>query len=124
SSHILSDVQDIADKIGILNHGQVMKIGTPEELQRSFQIGNIIEIGVAENSASCEGLEDLPNIEYVEKKKLNKQLVHLKSGVDIDLAIQQIINLLKEQDCKIRNFNLLRPSLEEVYLKFVGGEVN
>ncbi|MFX1418849.1 MAG: ATP-binding cassette domain-containing protein [Promethearchaeota archaeon] len=124
SSHILSDVQDIADKIGILNQGQIMKIGTPEELQNSFQIGNIIEIKVAENTPLIEGLEDNSNIEYVEKIKLNRQLIHLKSGVDVDLAIHQIITMLKEQNCNIRNFNLLKPSLEDVYLKYVGGEAN
>lgn len=124
SSHILSDVQDIADKIGIINQGRIMKIGTPEVLQSSFHIGNIIEIVVAENTAICEGLDDLPDVEYVEKIKSDKELVHLKSDVDIDLAINKIMTLLKEQKCRIRNFNLLKPSLEEVYLNYIRGGTN
>lgn len=124
SSHILSDVQDIADKIGILNQGQIKDIGSPLELQKKFHIGNLIEIEVAENTPLCNRLEDLSEVEYVKKIKSNKQLIHLKSGIDIDLVIYQIINLLKEQKCKIRNFNLLKPSLEEIYLKYVGGETN
>jgi ABC-2 type transport system ATP-binding protein len=124
SSHILSDVQDIANKIGILNLGQIMKIGTPEELQSSFHIGNIIEIIVAKNTPLCKGLEDLPDIEYIEKIKADKQIIHLKSDIDVDLVIDQIFATLKEEKCKIRNFNLLKPSLEEVYLKYVGGENN
>ncbi|MFX1570102.1 MAG: ATP-binding cassette domain-containing protein [Promethearchaeota archaeon] len=124
SSHILSDVQDIADKIGILNQGQIKDIGSPEELQKKFNIGNVIEVEVAENTSLCEGLEDLSEVEYVKKIKSNKQLIHLRSSIDIDLAIYQIINILKEQKCKMRNFNLLRPSLEEIYLKYVGGENN
>ena len=121
SSHILSDVQDIANKIGILNLGQIMKIGTPEELQSSFHIGNVIEITVAENTPLCKGLEELPDIENIEKVKEDKQIIHLKSDIDVDLAINQILATLKEEQCKIRNFNLLKPSLEEVYLKYVGG---
>jgi len=124
SSHILSDVQDIADKIGILNYGRIMKIGTPEELQSSFHLGNIIEIVVAKSAPLCKGLEDLSDIEYIEKIKSDKQLIHLKSDVDVDLAISQIITILKKEKCKIRNFNLLKPSLEEVYLKYVGGELD
>jgi len=122
SSHILSDVQDIADKIGILNQGQIKDIGSPENLQNKFHIGNIIELIVAENTPLCEGLEDLSEIEYVEKVKLNKQLVHLKSEINIDLVIYLIMNKLKEQNCKIRNFSLVKPSLEEVYLNYVRGE--
>ncbi|MFX0155229.1 MAG: ATP-binding cassette domain-containing protein [Candidatus Hodarchaeota archaeon] len=122
SSHILSDVQDIADKIGILNQGQIRDIGSPEDLQSKFHIGNIIELVVAENTALCEGLEDLLEIEYVQKVKSNKQLIHLKSDIDIDLLIYQIISILKEQKCKVRSFNLVKPSLEEVYIKYVGVE--
>jgi len=122
SSHILSDVQDIADKIGILNQGQIKDIGTPEDLQNKFHIGNVIEIVVAENTPLCNGLEDLLEIEYVQKTKSNKQLIHLKSEISIDLVIYQIIDILKAQKCKIRSFNLVKPSLEEVYLKYVGSE--
>ena len=122
SSHILSDVQDIADKIGILNQGQIKDIGSPENLQNKFHIGNIIELIVAENTPLCEGLEDLSEVEYVQKVKSNKQLVHLKSDINIDLVIYQIITVLKDHKCKIRNLNLVKPSLEEVYLNYVGGE--
>lgn len=121
SSHILSDVQDIADRIGIINYGQIMKIGTPEDLQSSFNIGNIIQIEVAENTAFCKGLEDLKNVEYIEKVRSNIQLIHLKSDIDVDLVINLILNKFIEQKCKIRNFNLVKPSLEDVYLKYVGG---
>ncbi len=122
SSHILSDVQDIADKIGILNQGQIKDIGSPEDLQNKFHIGNNIEVVVAENTPLCEGLDDLSEIEYVNNIKSNKQLIHLNSEINIDLVIYQIIEMLREQKCKIRNFNLVKPSLEEVYLKYVGGE--
>ncbi len=122
SSHILSDVQDIADKIGILNRGKIMKIGTPEELQNSFHVGNILEIAVVENTPLCTELENISGVDYFEKVKSYKQLVHLKSEVDIDLTIHQIMAMLNEQKCKVRNFNLIKPSLEEVYLKYVGGE--
>jgi ABC-2 type transport system ATP-binding protein len=124
SSHILSDVQDIADKIGIINKGRILKVGSPEELQSSFHLGNIIEILVAENTSLCKGLDDLPEIDYIDKSISNKELVHLKSDIDIDSAIYKILNIIKEQKCKIRKFNLLKPSLEEVYLKLVGGEIN
>jgi ABC-2 type transport system ATP-binding protein len=122
SSHILSDVQDIADKIGILNRGRILSIGSPEELQDSFHIGNIIEITLANNSPLCEHLEDLADVDLVENVKTNKQLIHLESNADIDLSIIHILQMLMDKKCKIRSFNLVKPSLEEVYLKYVRGE--
>jgi ABC-2 type transport system ATP-binding protein len=124
SSHILSDVQDIANKIGILNEGKIMKIGTPEELQNSFHIGNLIEITVAENTPLCEGFEVFSEVDHVEKIKDNRQIIHLKSNIDIDASISKIMNAILKQNCKVRNFALLKPSLEDVYLKYVGGELD
>lgn len=123
SSHILNDVQDIADNIGILNEGRIMQIGTPEELRDSFQVKNIIEIIVAKNSDLCKNLEQFENIENVENIEDNKQLVYLKPDVDVDLIIPQILKRLDEQKCKIRSFSLVKPSLEDVYLNYVGGDM-
>ncbi|MFW9969605.1 MAG: ATP-binding cassette domain-containing protein [Candidatus Odinarchaeota archaeon] len=123
SSHILSDVQDIANIIGILNKGQIMKIGSPEELQTSFHIGNVLEIIVAKNTPPCKGLEELSGVISVESVNNNKQLIHLTSEIDIDEIISVILDKLIEQKCRIRSFSILKPSLEDVYLKYVGGKV-
>ncbi|MFX1356874.1 MAG: ATP-binding cassette domain-containing protein [Promethearchaeota archaeon] len=123
SSHILSDVQDIANKIGILNNGKIMKIGTPDELQNEFQLGNLIEIEYANNSDHCKGIENISNVESIEKVKLNKDLIHLKSNEELDNCIHNILKLIIDQKCKIHNFRLLKPSLEDVYLKYVGGDI-
>lgn len=34
SSHILSDIDEICDRIGIIHHGHVLFVGTPEEFKR------------------------------------------------------------------------------------------
>ncbi|MFX1376988.1 MAG: ATP-binding cassette domain-containing protein [Promethearchaeota archaeon] len=122
SSHILSDVQDIANQIGILNKGKIIKIGTPEELKKSYDVKNSIEIIITNNSPQYKNLEQLKDIEYMENVDDTKQLVHLKHDADVDLIIPQILNQLLEQKCKIRSFRLVKPSLEEIYLKLVGGE--
>ncbi|MBY8985490.1 MAG: ABC transporter ATP-binding protein [Candidatus Lokiarchaeota archaeon] len=122
SSHILNDVEDIANKIGILHEGKIKQIGTPDELQSSFHVGNVIELIVAKDTPLCEDLESIHKVEYIENPKANKQLIHLKSNVDVDLTVSQIMNMLIEQKCRIRSFNLVKPSLEQVYLKYVGGE--
>lgn len=123
SSHILSDVQDIADRIGIINFGRILKIGSPNDLQNEFQIGNVLAFEVAEGSPQCKNLEKNECVDYVENKKKNVQIIHLKTNIDVDFCIHQIINEYLEQKCLIRHFNLVKPSLEEVYLKYMEGEI-
>lgn len=123
SSHILSDVQDIANIIGILHKGKILKIGSPIDLQSDFHLGNIIRIEVAKNTPLYQDLENIDEVERVEKLASNIQLIHLSSEIDLDTVINQILELLLKNDCKIRNFSVVQPSLEEVYLKYVGGQL-
>lgn len=122
SSHILGDVQDIATVIGILNNGILMEVGTPQDIQNNFQVGDDIEIVVADNSSLCKSLGELTGIEYVEQVSKKKQILHLKSGADVDLVIREAIKRMLAEGCQVRNLNLVRPSLEEVYIKYVGGD--
>jgi len=123
SSHILTDIQDIANKIGIVNKGRIIKIGSPDELQSEFHIGNIIEIEYIKGGNPCSNLEDIDGIERIEIGAYNKQFAHLKGDADIDDTIHWILRKITEHKCKMRNFRILTPSLEEVYLKYIEGDV-
>ncbi len=123
SSHILSDVQDFSSHIGILNKGKLLKSGTPMELQRDFQVENNLEIEFAESSPINSELEKLTCVNSVKQLSDTKQLIFIKNEANIDNCIKTILNNLLKQNCRIRNFNILKPSLEEVYLKYIRGEI-
>jgi len=119
SSHILTDVQDFANRIGILNHGKLLRIGTPGQLQQEFDIENIIKIEYSKKIPSSKIFQNLQFINSVEKKARNIHLILLNTDKDIDDAIHKILQEIINNNIKLRNFNLLKPSLEEVYLRVI-----
>lgn len=122
SSHILSDVQDIADEIGIINHGKILRIGSPKQLQQEFKIGNVIELETEDTLGLQIDLTVIQSINKIEKLGETKMSIVLKPSVDIDQGMYEILNFLMKNKIKIRTFKLAQPSLEDVYLKFVGGD--
>ncbi|NHI92966.1 MAG: ABC transporter ATP-binding protein [Candidatus Lokiarchaeota archaeon] len=122
SSHILSDVQDIASHIGILNRGKLLNYGTPKQLQDVFRVGNDIEIKIDNDSEKLLELRKVTNVISLSKINSEKYLIKLAPNADIDDTIQEILQFLLKEKVKIRNFNFLTPSLEEVYLKYVQEE--
>ena len=42
---------------------------------------------------------------------------------DLDNIIQKILKSITDQNCRMRNFQILAPSLEEVYLKYIEGDI-
>ncbi len=123
SSHILSDVQDFCTKIGILNNGYILKIGSPIDLQQESQIQNNLEIVFAEKPLIYEDLTELSCIDSLERLSDNKLLVFIKSETDLDESIYFILKKIVEKKSKVRSFHILKPSLEDVYIKYIRGGV-
>jgi ABC-2 type transport system ATP-binding protein len=121
SSHILSDVQDVATRIAILNQGQIRRIGTLEELTAQFASGHHIEIELSRDSGRWAELESVPGVRSIERPAANRLLVHLEEQADVNEATHHLIQGLLERNCRIRRLNPASVSLDELYLQYVGG---
>jgi len=67
SSHILSELEEICDHIGIIEHGQMVFSGTLAEIRPHLGIQSKVRVQVARNQAKAvELLKALPQIRQVE----------------------------------------------------------
>ncbi len=66
SSHILSELEEICDHVGIIEHGRLVFSGTMEEIRRRVGIHNKVRVRVGgDHDRAVEILSALPNIEDV-----------------------------------------------------------
>jgi ABC-2 type transport system ATP-binding protein len=124
SSHILSDVQDVATTIGVLNRGHLMQIGTLDKLIAQFPRKNQIEIVFSKDSRKWTELQSMKQIQKIEEQAPNKILIHLQNNADVDEMIPQLTQKLITLGCQIRSIRPLSPNLDEVYLQYVKGGDN
>ncbi len=126
SSHILGDVEDIAMTIGIIDHGLIAKIGNPQDLEDELVGGEAIEIIGQQITSIVEEINLLSFVEKIETDSENpdKIVVFLKDDTDLDEGKIQLVNVLAKNRIPVRNFNYLKPSLEQVYLKYVVEDAN
>jgi ABC-2 type transport system ATP-binding protein len=122
SSHILSDVQDIATRIGILHQGRIRQTGTLDDLLYHFGFTDDLDVELSRNSGRWEELEALSAIHSIEQTSPNKLLVHLDREADRDETIHQLIVGLINLDCRIRSLKPVARSLDEVYLRYLEGD--
>lgn len=118
SSHILNDVEDVANRIGILHAGRMRKIGTPNELRTEFDLGNILEIELSEQTDLPKEISTLEYIQAVSSIGTKTHRLEIDRGTDLDRAVHGILEQLLSSRIHIRGFQCVRPSLEDAYLSY------
>lgn len=117
STHILSDVERVANRIGIMNGGILAEEGEINAVMRKYS-ADIIMLTV-------RGLTDEIKLELLKVKfaraEFNIETGQFRFGADnIDDAAKQLMKLLAEKEIVAEKFTIGTATLEEVFRKVVG----
>jgi ABC-2 type transport system ATP-binding protein len=124
SSHILSDVQDVTDRIGIISHGKIREVGTLNELKSRLSSQKIVQVLLSYSTEKWQEFGTIRHVESVEQPSPGRVLIHFKMEADEDQVVNEIIQRIVKTGIRVRGVNLLEPSLDEIYLKYVSEAEN
>ena len=119
SSHILSDVQDLADRIGIINRGKIKQVGTLNELKSRLSSQKTVEVLLSYVSDKWQEFGAIKNVRGVEQPSPGRVLVNLETSADEDQVVNDIVQSIVKLGIRVRGITLLEPSLDEIYLNYV-----
>jgi ABC-2 type transport system ATP-binding protein len=119
SSHILSDVQDVADRIGIINRGRIKQVGTLNELKSRLSSKKTVEVLLSYVNDKWQELGAIKNVTTVEQPSPGRVLVKLETNADEDQVVNDIVQSIVKLGIRVRGITLLEPSLDEIYLNYV-----
>jgi len=119
SSHILSDVQDVADRIGIINRGRIKQVGTLNELKSRLSSQKTVEVLLSYVSDKWQEFGAIKNVTTVEQPSPGRVLVKLEMSADEDQVVNDIVQSIVKLGIRVRGITLLEPSLDEIYLNYV-----
>jgi len=119
SSHILSDVQDVADRIGIINRGRIKQVGTLNELKSRLSSKKTVEVLLSYVSDKWQEFGAIKNVTTVEQPSPGRVLVKLETSADEDQVVNDIVQSIVKLGIRVRGITLLEPSLDEIYLNYV-----
>jgi ABC-2 type transport system ATP-binding protein len=114
SSHILSEVENICDRVAIINKGKLIAEDTVENLNKYLKIKPRLEITIKDLDGKVpKVIKDIKGIESVDAKD-NKLFVTCESSVRI-----QVITKLEEAGLQIDNIKTIEPSLEDAFVRLI-----
>ena len=120
TTQYLEEADQLCNRIGIIDHGKLIALGTPAELRQKIGMSTIIE-------ASADK-DDLPKVAAVFKRVgLEPQVLTNKviapGGNNAVDKIEKLVRAISVSKIKIHNVSMHEPTIDDVFLKLTGSEV-
>ena len=121
SSHILSEVQTICDRIVMIAHGKLVALGEPETLQKQLLTdGEILlttDASQEQVRQALSGLEGLSALEFT-RGESNLTVAHIKTGSgDMNGISRDVSQRLAREGLAIYEMSQKKGSLEDIFLE-------
>lgn len=112
SSHVLSDVEAVCDRVCVLNDGEVVSVTNLDD--PSLDVIDYIEITV-------EPVDDLPELPCVPTNVRHESAftsLRFEPGIELNRVLSPLI----DSNIKVRDVSRHRPGLEELFIEETGAD--
>jgi ABC-2 type transport system ATP-binding protein len=116
SSHILSDVQDVADRVGILTRGKLGVSGSIHQLIADFGLPRELGVEFSSPPASTAFLGELGE---ATERKPHEWRVRIPDSADADALVHAAIERTLAGGGKLRKIGIVEPNLDELFAEYL-----
>ncbi len=120
TTHNINEAGMLCDRVAIMNKGRIIALGTPEELRIKF--GKYVRILLSLNK---EVNIDIIKDKFKDSKVVvrGKRITIICGLSDLEAVLDEITNLVKSCNLKIEEFQATGPTLEDVFVELIQGDV-
>jgi ABC-2 type transport system ATP-binding protein len=119
TTHYMEEAQELSNRVGIIDHGQLIALGTQAELTR--QIGEtdtlVLHVGEAEDPQPLA--DALKNLRGVTRADVTDHEVSIITPAAEEL-LAPAVTCANEMGIKIHSIDIREPNLEAVFLHLTG----
>ena len=122
SSHILSEVSQICNRVIIINKGQIVAIDTPENLEKKVTKDNSVYVTVEDPENKMENikekLENVKEVKLIEGYEDKTKKYMITANEDIDLR-KNIFEVLAKEQITIFEMKKADATLEDAFMELI-----
>lgn len=123
TSHYMEEVEEICNKVLIMDHGKIVVKGLTDDVKNKFYKGKILVVSADTDRTDIEGLRvELERMEGVNRVRIEEDRVTLYCSDDLN-DFGGVFSIFKQADIRISGIESKNPSLEEVFLSITGKEL-
>lgn len=117
SSHVLSEVQEVCDRVGILNKGKLVALDSVDGLTKRLQLKTLLSVRVKNVSERLkQAIQKEEKVEQITVK--DDDIINIVCPPEIRI---QVLRVIEESGGIITSFRTREPSLEEIFMRYMEG---
>lgn len=109
-SHQMHQVEELCDRIVLIDHGRVMLYGALDEIRRRFS-GHSVTVRTGDKIPALKGVERIEPVNGTSK-------LHLSTGTEPREVLRSLVAL----DINLEQFEISMPTLDEIFIRVVQGK--
>ena len=116
TTHYIEEADQFCQRVAIINQGRIVAIDSPEKLKANLERQPIIEVGFGATENLKNKLRTLNGVVSVSEVGDKFRVV----VEDVSGAVPLMIDFSRRNSLKIVSINTLKPSLEDVFVRLTG----
>lgn len=119
TTHYMEEAQELSHRIGVIDHGKLIALGTLDELTRLVGQEDVIELKIAGEHVPSELIEALRRLPDVSQASAEDGAVRLLVP-DANRALADVVAAAGAHGVRIAGVAVQEPNLEAVFLHLTG----
>ena len=119
TTHYMEEAQELSDRVGIIDHGEMIAIGTQKELTKQVGEMETLILHINESDDAEKLAEAIRSVPGVLKADVSDHCVSIIVPEAED-ALAPVVSKTNEMGIKIHSVDIHEPNLEAVFLHLTG----
>jgi ABC-2 type transport system ATP-binding protein len=116
TTHYMDEAHALCDRVGIMDRGRLIALGTPRELVSSLGAEHVVEFAVSGTAPGHDALRALPGVRDV---RLQNGHVALSTS-ELHRSVPALLDRVRETGASLTLLNTHSATLEDVFVSLTG----
>ena len=119
TTHYMEEAQELSDRVGIIDHGELIALGTQKELTQQVGQAETLILHIGENDDPQVLANSLKGVKDILEANVTDHEISIITP-DAEDILAPVVSKANERGIKIRSIDIREPNLEAVFLHLTG----
>jgi ABC-2 type transport system ATP-binding protein len=119
TTHIMDEADRLSDRIAIIDHGQLLRLDTPENLKKEIGEGDVVSMKISDSKKNSEVIKSLQSLEHVESVLEVDGVINVRA-LNAVSKLPIIMEQIEKENIRIEDLSVRPNTLEDVFIELTG----